>query len=106
MTSCELLRFQLRLVTVLCQCDLVTKMALPCHSLFNLCSISSCRYSGLNCDCVQLDLPYLVCPKGVLRVLSDPPPSSLCPPEVRASVPFLQLSICSSQQPAAHSPLD
>lgn len=36
---------------------------------------------------VQLEMPYLVCPNGLIRVLSETPPPFLTPPEVRRSSP-------------------
>lgn len=44
---------------------------------------------------VQLEIPYHVCPKGLIRVLSEIPPPLLTPPEVSSS-PFSPCqSICS-----------
>ena len=62
---------------------------------------------------VQLEMPYFVCPNGLIRVLSETPPPFLTPPEVRLS-PFSPLSstdwasalheeACSPALPSPHS---
>lgn len=52
---------------------------------------------------VQLEMPYLVCPNGLIRVLSDTPPPCLTAPEVRASPPPPE-HLLPTRQPAALPP--
>lgn len=58
----------------------------------------------------QLEMPYLVCPNGLIRVLSETPPPFLTPPEVRPSPLSTSASApstvaCSpSSPPSPHSP--
>lgn len=74
-------------------------------SSFNLCFTFSFLNPGLTLsNSVQLEMPYLVCPNGLIRVLSETPPPFLSPPEVRASAfspPTPPEHLLPTQQPAA-----